>query len=552
MTLSCYLSRSLIKSVRNAAKNEGKAEAGRVMSHLDVVFVLALQLLLYMVYFSFCQLPQKAYFSPFIVLEAFRHPPVIIIIFSNLLFCSLSYRKLSWHTIDPTSGARIFISLIAMTIMWQFATYDYNFYYDQAHYLDRFLLIVLTFLIYWHPLFAPIFTIFSIIVASQLHYPLPEAAWLWPDKKILFDAMILFNAYLFFATCRKVTPHTFLYLALCLTGGIYFHAGMAKLSIGPEFYSWLMDDRLSNLIVSSYLQGWFGFVDVAYVVRLAKSLSTFDFPMALGTLIIELSALFILWSKNASRLILTCIILLHVAIGVASGILFWKWFVYDLALMFFIQRAQAVSVERIYSRKSFLLSVAVISLSFLYFRTVHFAWFDTKLNNFFTIYGIGQSGRVYNLGPRFFSPYDITFGQSRFYYLTKEKVLVGTYGTSQSYQLARLLEAASPADVESLKTRYGASLYHESLAKSFSEFLKLYVTKAQKHGSKFVAINYLAPPYHFGRVSVGDRYDFQERLDTLHVYYEEHLFTGEDIRILQKKLIMKISLTNDDPHNAGR
>ena len=47
-----------------------------------------------------------------------------------------------------------------------------------------------------YPIGAPLFTAFAIVFASQLHYPLPGASWLWPDKQILFDALILFSAYL--------------------------------------------------------------------------------------------------------------------------------------------------------------------------------------------------------------------------------------------------------------------------------------------------------------------------------------------------------------------
>jgi hypothetical protein len=542
MTFLHFLPRLSFTLPPDAGANTDQSEATRAVTHFEIIFVIVLQLLLFVAYFSWCQLPEAAYFSPFIAPEVFKNGRLIAAILINLLLGSFFFRRLTWVAIDPTYGTRIFILVVAITIMWQFATYDYNFYYDQAHYVDRILLIVMALLIYWHPLFAPLFTIFAIVVGSQLHYPLPEAAWLWADKKILVDALILFNAFLFLAVFRQPSGNTFLYLTLCLTGAMYFEAAIAKLSLGPTYYSWLVHNKLSNLLVSSYLQGWLGFLDSSQVIRLAQYVSMINFPMALGTLLIEASGLFILWSRNASRLVLGGAILLHIAIAVSSGIFFWMWCAYDLALIIFVLRSQRMSNTRIYNPRLYVLSVAVILMSPFYFRPIDFAWFDTKLSNFFTIDATGESGKVYRLDAHFFAPYDITLAQSRLFYLTKEKVLVGTYGTSLSHHVTQLLENSSPSEIPSLKERYGADFYNEGLGAMFAVFLGRYVENAVKKGSKFIAINKIAPPYHFGSFAVKERYDFQERLRTLHVYYEEHLFTEREIMPLQKRLLMELAL----------
>lgn len=538
MKIRQRLTQNAIVSIMAMGK---KDENERIVNHFEVIFVLALQLILFPAYFYCSQLPENAYFAPFIILELLKHPPTVVFILFHLVIGCLFFRNWQWSSIDPTYGARFFICTISVTIMWQFATYDYNFYYDQAHYLDRLLLVILAVLVYCHPMFASLFTSFAIVVASQLHYPLADAAWLWPDKQILFDAMILFNAYLCLAAVRTVTPYTLLYLTLCLTAGIYFHAGVAKLSLEPAYYSWLIDNKLSNLFVSSYLAGWFGFLDAASIVALAKYFSPINFAMALGTLIIELSGIFILWSKRVSRLALSAYILLHVAIGFASGIFFWSWCVHGLALIRFVRKAGSDS-SSIYNAKSFVLSLAIIFCANAYFRPIHFAWFDTKLSNFFTIHGTGSSGRSYQLAPHFFSPYDIIFCQSRFYYIQKEKVLVGTYGSSQNYWLSRRLEVINPLDIASLKDPYGESFYNEHLAKQLTTFLERYLKNAQRKAKKLVVLNYLGPPYHFGRSAVKNRYDFQEPLKEIQLYYEEHFFSGENILRVRKQLITRIPL----------
>jgi len=511
-------------------------------SHLELAFVIGCQFFLFVTYFYFGQLPGKAYFSPVLILELPKHPATAAFLLFHVAFGCFFFRRLAWASIDPNSGARIFVSAISAAVMWQFATYDYNFFYNQAHYWDRLFIVILAALTYCHPMFVPLFTSFVIIVASQLHYPLPEVAWLWPDKRILFDALILFNAFLFLAAFRKTTTHMFLYPVLCMTAGIYFFAGVAKLSLGPHYYSWLLDNKLSNLFVSSYILGWFGFFSPETTVKIATHLKTIDLPSAIATLLIELSSIVILWSRKASCIVLSGFILLHFAIALGSGILFWMWCVYDLVLIVFVMKTGSSSSYRIYNRKLFVLSTVIIFFSDVYFRPIYFAWFDTRLTNFFTIYGTGVSGTVYELEPHFFAPYDITFCQSRFYYLIDEKVLVGTYGTSLDHYVSQRLDTAHPSDIDSLKTDYGHIFYDARLTTQFGSFLKQYINNAQTKGSKFVSLNYFGPPYHFGSAARKARYTFQEQLKKVDVYYEERFFDGKEIKTIRKKMVMEIPL----------
>jgi hypothetical protein len=184
----------------------------------------------------------------------------------------------------------------------------------------------------------------------------------------------------------------------------------------------------------------------------------------------------------------------------------------------------------------------IILFSNVYFRPISFAWFDTRLSNFFTIYGTGVSGARYEIEPRFFAPYDITFCQSRFYYLINEKILVGTYGSSLDYFVTQELENARPPDIESLKARHGEVFYDERSAKRFHSFVEQYIGNAQRKGSKFVFPNHFGPPYHFGSIAREARYNFQEQLKKVDVYYEERFFDGRKIETIRKTIVMEIPL----------
>ena len=460
--------------------------------------VLTLQAVLFTWYGIHCQLPEESYFKPFIAPYAFTTLPILLIAALNAVVLGPNLGKLRWRAIDPTGGVRLFVVAVTATLAWYCATYDFNFYYDQAHYFDRGLIVLLAVLAWLHPAAVPPFIILAFTMASQTAYPLPESAWYWPDKRILFDELVLFNATLLVGAFSRAALSLFPFLALCLTGSLYFHAAIAKLSIGPSLLSWPTSDSISDLMVAGYLQGgWLHFVNAQTLFLVWRWLAHFDAPMAIVTLAIELSGLVILVGRRASRIVLCAFIALQTGIALASGIFFWKWCVQNAALAISLRHIDPAAVFRVRRRYVALASALVIVGAPLYFRPIHFGWFDTNFFNFFTFQVEGASGAIYDLDPRFFAPYDIRFVQSRFFYLLHDKVLVGTYGTTQDFRIMKALEGASAADIESLKRDMGTNYYDRAKSADFASFIVRFLGNAQKRGGKFISVNYLGPPYHF-------------------------------------------------------
>src|SRR4029078_10370791 len=95
-------------------------------SHLEVVLLLALQLVFFLAFFYLFQLPERAYFASIVFGQLLQAPFAVLFILSYLVLGWFFWRKLKWSSIDPTGGTRIFIFSISVVIMWRFATYDYN------------------------------------------------------------------------------------------------------------------------------------------------------------------------------------------------------------------------------------------------------------------------------------------------------------------------------------------------------------------------------------------------------------------------------------------
>ena len=196
---------------------------------------------------------------------------------------ALGFRRLRWSEFEEGRKLRYFVFFSALILAWAFSTYDYNYYFDQPHLADRALLIVFAFLVLLHPGFVPLFLLEAIVIAYQFHLPLGGT---WTDKKVVFDALVLFNLFLLAKlVIRKDITRRFLFFAMCLLATHYFGAGMAKHEIG-----WLGDERLDNLVAASYSNGWFYFLSESAALRVVEIVKFLNFPMILGAFLIEVVA----------------------------------------------------------------------------------------------------------------------------------------------------------------------------------------------------------------------------------------------------------------------
>ena len=301
--------------------------------YFQVPAALFVHSLLWPRFFELCLLPVESYFEPVLVFAMVRHPALLLFIAINLAILLGLWRRLRWEEIDPGRRTRPFVFLVAAIMAWSFATYQFNAYYDQAHLFDRVLLLALTGLILVHPVFVHLYLVLLMVIAGQLQHPLPMADWSWPDKVLLIHALILFDAFLLTRVFGRSKPYTFAFLVLCLVGANYSYAGISKMAQGPTLVSWLMENDISNIFVSAYKNGgWLGGLSEQTIVTLARGLHWFDRPMALSTLLLELSGFLLLVNRRLTGLLLTCLILLHTAILVSSGIFFWKWILMDVGL----------------------------------------------------------------------------------------------------------------------------------------------------------------------------------------------------------------------------
>ncbi|MEM9553853.1 MAG: hypothetical protein AAGC60_06325 [Acidobacteriota bacterium] len=533
-------------------------------------------------YFGHAALPKSAYESTSLLASALREPAVLALVLGPCVVLAPFWRRIAWPALDPRRRIRLAVLVPAALLTWAVATFGHNHYFDQPYLADRLVLVVLCALVWLHPLFVAPLTFALLAFSSQTLHPLPGSSWIWVDRRLPFDILVLFLAYLAVkALCAPRRPWLFPFMALCLAGGTYWHAALAKMSAGPTPWTWLLDNHTSNLLVSSHLAiGFAGFLELDTVLALARMVRPFDGVLNLVTLVIEASGLLLVVSRRLTHGVLLALVLLHCGIVFLSGIFFWKWILVDLALVWLVGRlhrdgalrdldpestADADDPEssdaptpheslrarilrfaqpRGLYRPATTLAAVLLMLSLQSWSlVVPFAWFDSRVVNHFVIYGIDDERQRHRLDGRLFAPYDILLQQSRYFYTTGRPLLADTFGTCYDFDLTRALDSASADDLPALRATSARVWRQPYLTRRFGNFLEQSVRSMQgRDGALYGWWASLAPPFHFRSTAGPGAWNGTPRLAAVEVVLEELFCDGARVVPVHRRQVLFVPL----------
>ena len=164
-------------------------------------------------------------------------------------------KKTSWDTFEFQKEIKTFICCICLFLAWNSIFYEYNFFFDEAHYLDRLLIFLCLFGVWKSPIFLPLFLGLVLTSLAQFSYPLGI------DKKIIYEILILFLAVCivkpFF---KKDTTIAFFVIMFALIAANYFTPALSKIAISPNYTNWLFENELWVHHLHSVEKGWLSFI----------------------------------------------------------------------------------------------------------------------------------------------------------------------------------------------------------------------------------------------------------------------------------------------------
>lgn len=500
------------------------------------------------VLFKPTRLPETAYFSYSLLLASLTHFPAVIAWCAITVLMWTGWNRISWSELESGYALRTFIAVVAGTLAWTFSVYDYNLYYNQGHYIERLALVLLFVGSFWKPVLIAPFLGLVYLITHQFDQPV---ACTWTDKRVLFDVLALFVGFQCLRVWlpeqrTKVTSNEFLFFVLCLHASNYFFPGWGKLISG-----WPLIERIDNLFIASYLNGWMGFLTEKQAIGWASFIATWNFPMVWGSMILELGLLFCFWNRRVCMILLAGCVVLHGMICLTTGILFWKWIILDIALIAVLGIRNPQLNESLFSKSRRWPSAILIALAPFYFSPMWLSWFDTELNEIYHLQVVTTSGKTLNVPRTLMTPYEVYFAQDKFHFLLHDKLVNGRYGTTSIRDVALALDGRpTPQLAERVREKFGQTEFNAARGDSFQRFLTQYFRNLNERQTVRAVPGVIQPPQHIYSIVPEPRFDGREKVASIRVIHVRSLYRRDKIETMKHEVIREYHL--NEKHSGAQ
>lgn len=385
---------------------------------------------------------------------------------------------------------KILLSTAVVVLTIGYSAYDYNFYWDQWHILDRIGFLILCAATLWNLAFLPLWVLqFSVIVGQFAYTPLTYS---WTDKlpviQLCYLGALYVPMWMIFRPARKHLSGIFLAAAMIMWGGFYLSTGLAKIR-----FDWLWQDPTQNLMIGAWLQNnWLGFLDEEHILKLASVVDYTDWILRLFVVIVELGACIFLFHRRLCIGFVASFFAMHLGIFALTGIFFWKWMAIDLGVLYIVSIVKPFDLN---------VRSGIIGLAFMFAfvliskRDIPLGWLDAPMASRFEFRAVTDSGERIEVPPSRFEPYDMPFGQGRFYFTTERRQLIDCMGSIDSTAVHEsIVAAAGKHEIEEVILEHGREVYSSQRSKQLAEFLRQYARYLES--GRTPAYRFLGLPQH--------------------------------------------------------
>jgi len=488
------------------------------------------------------RLPDSAYSQASLLVGIVERIGYLLSVLALVLVAGVArygYLLSRWEVLELGKQLRVMIVFLAALIAWVFSTWGYNYYFDQAYFLERVLLLLLVPLIFLRPVFIFPFQLLAFTLMWQIAH-LPGIAFVFPHKLQILHVLNLFAAFfLIHAVTGSRRSDVFMLLTLCLLAAAYWEPARAKLALG-----WFSHGGLYNMPLAAYAHGWLVNLKPETIVAFSNFIAPFDLIMRVFVIVIEASCLFLLWRRWLCMVLLGSVAIFHMGVFIMYGYLFWTWVGLDVAVLVLLYRDRAARQIQIFNFQYLLISVLLIGFAYLWCSPAALAWYDTRLTYTYRLEATGESGAKYTVPSRFLVPYDDVFSMASFRYLVgSHNHLVGPYSVTQNAAIANFLKSAGTAEeIFEAERSLGDHGFRPEAAEEFQVFLKRFFSNWNRRGKQLAWRDSIAAPGQFLTFARGDTFTGQEQVRELVLREVTTLFDERSLREIRTLEILRLAI----------
>ena len=438
-----------------------------------------------------------------------------------------------WVVFPKYKAIRFLVLLAAFILAWVYSTYDLNLYSNQWHISDRLLLVFLLPLIWWRPVFVWPFILFLFPIIEQLT---AVEGFSWAIPFLPFQVLTCFAVYfLLYVLTKSNRAKDFLFFVTLIYITHYWNSGCFKLNM-----FWVLNDQVNFLMPNTYANGWLGFLPPEQMAAFAKSLSVLNPFIRPMVVFLEIGCMFVLFHRQLPKIILIGLIGFHAGVFVYSGICFWVWMLMDFGLLLLFIRKDAFA--EIFKFKYVHLALFLVLLYFNRFwqKTQPLSWFDVPMTYTYIIEAKTEDGKLYNLPPNFFAPFDFQFTLGNMGYLNKNQIMPIVWGASSEENAKWFLETQTSEEIFEREKTKGEVGYDEKRSAAFGKFMQQYIKNWNERLTKNNWLTALQPPRYLWTFPKDPFPEGGKRITEITVFELTTLFQNGKYSELRKRALQRM------------
>ncbi len=467
---------------------------------------------------------------------------ILLIIGAFLLLGFKKSRAYLKPSLQIPRNIRYTVSILTGLVASYYITYDYNFYANHWHIVDRLLIIVLTILSFRYPIIILLLIAQIYIVNYQFNFPLGGSKML--DKALVLELLKVWGVFHLLTNTVTLLKLKFkpniqhLYIMLIwVYGFFYFYAGYQKVILSSGI-SWIYENEILYNLLAIRDKGWLA---SAPLWLQEIHYNYFKWLGRFGQFIIlsfELGIGLIFWKKKYLRIFILLAVFLHIQVFVLNGALFWLW-IGGGVLIF--------KISKHISRTCFSPKVAISGVLLMMFlgpvgiQIPKLAWYDSPLDNYFKLEAELKLGIRKKISLGSIQPFTLHLQYGNILSTISSKNIYAGFLIVDKDVFYEVINVEQDS-VLSLIEKNGLNVFREEMGNNLREFLKAYLyNQPTEEGVNYIMSWVQLPEYWNAHVTDGLETVNPEDIQTLYLYHcSKYRYLDKDDLLLWKNKVIEI------------
>ena len=453
-----------------------------------------------------------------------------------------------WQDVPGFAPIRVLAATLAGMLAWRAATLDIDPVFEEPRYLERGLLGAFAL----GGILSPAGVVATIVLLAG------GFALKGQHSKLPMRVLVLVVAYLAFeplgrafAAWTRLDLATLVFFVVSLLVSHYLVSALAKMWLGPSWYSWIADNRLHHLATSAYSWGWARFVPWRVWRRFVAALAKLERPIQVAAFGVELLAPLAILDRSIAVVFCGLWALFHLGVLAVSGLLFWEWIGTNLAVgTAILMLPPAIAADAFGP-----LQLAVAATLLLAFPLRHklwkpmpLGWWDTPLTQRMHWIAVGESGRRYGIYNDYMCPNERLYGKIHACFMAPQRAVTYHLGEVWRRELRDAIRHAGPEleAIAAVRSRYGVSPRDPELEANHLTYLSRFFDALNRGRRKAVlprGLRWLKAPgdqlFYWGELPA---FKGQEPVESVLLVYREEYFDGADLVRLVDEPVVEVAV----------